>query len=104
MSRPKNKRLKKTHWHVAVRAAAVQGARTAFPQLSATEIGAALGMTRYQARHYMLGTIKSGFNQQPEWAATFMEGCRAIAAGNLSKAAEKLEHAARRINADLIQK
>ncbi|HWA07941.1 MAG TPA: hypothetical protein VG838_00590 [Opitutaceae bacterium] len=86
MSRPKNKRLRKTYWHVAVRVAAVQGAHAAFPQLGLRELGAALGLTRHAVRHYLLGDIKSGFNREPEWSKQFFEGCRALATGNTTAA------------------
>lgn len=94
-----NKRLRKTYWHVGVRAAAVQGAHAAFPQLSVRELAAALGLTRFQVRHYLLGQIKSAFNRTPPWAAKFFAACRALNAGNTSTAAMALSQCAQLLSA-----
>ncbi len=99
MSAPKNRRLRKTLWHVAVRMAAVRAAHAAFPQLGARELGAALGVTRSQVRHYLLGDIKGCVARVPPWAEPFFSACRELARGNTTTAALELERVARMVDA-----
>lgn len=99
MSKPRNPRLKKTAYHVAVRAAAVQGAHVAFPHLTTEELAAALGLTRHSVRHYLLGDIKSSQHAAPEWAADFLAACAQLATSP-GRAALPFETLARRLYAE----
>ena len=98
MSAPRNYRLRKTTYHVAVRQAAVQGAHRAFPHLTSEELAAALGLTRHSVRHYLLGDIKSA-HAAPAWTGDFFEACAQLAS-NPSAAALAFETLARRLYAE----
>jgi hypothetical protein len=88
MSAPRNKKMSKQCWQVAVRQVAVRGAVTAFPHMSLTEIGHALGMTRLMVSHYHRDTIKSGRTHPPAWQATFLRACTNLQRNQLNAAAD----------------
>lgn len=99
MPAPKNRKLRKTYWHVAIRTVAVRAAHTAFPHLGMRELGASLGLTRSQVRHYLLGDAKSADNRQPAWAEEFFAACRDLARGQTTQASFHLSSVAQLINA-----
>jgi hypothetical protein len=88
MKPPTNKRLSRSYWAVGVRQAAVQAASKAFPQFGPSELGAALGLSRDQVRHYLHGWIKSGFNRQQPWVEPFFQACRSLSEGRVHTASD----------------
>ncbi len=101
MSRPKNRRLKKSLWHVSARMTAVLAVREAFPEMSHEQIGAAVGLTRYQVRHYLLGTVKSAYSTPPRWQGKLFEAMRALAKGAPKTASSHFEELARMLYAEV---
>lgn len=91
-------RTARTPFHVAVRQAAVRGAHEALPHLTSAELAVALGFTRHQVRHYLLGDLKAARSDaRPAWTEEFFAACRALACGQPGHAAEPFERLAREL-------
>lgn len=73
------KKIRRTEFHVAIRATAVRAAHAAFPSMRISELAAALHLSRHMVKHYLAGgDIKSADNRPPVWAEDLFAACRAL--------------------------